>query len=121
MENNTKYVIIVDHDKAKGELSFDQLRSVLQFMEESELVTKTFHAMAEQLDTTQREDMMREAMEPLNIPVLYEKLSDVADKAEEYRDSLNDFIQEADALLEKLSDLDAYWNDREYREPEYAE
>jgi len=36
---------------------------------------------------------------------------ELTDKAEEYRDRLDSFIQEADALLDTLSDLDACWDD----------
>lgn len=45
MANNTKFVIIYDHKNPKDELSFDDLKNVLQFLEESDVTTEAFQNM----------------------------------------------------------------------------
>ena len=112
MENNTKYVIIFDHDNPKKELSFADLKNVLQFLEESDVLTETFQSMAEKLADTPRA-AVNTAPELPDFCSLADTLMELTDKAEEYRDKLNSFIQEADEVLETLSDLDAYWDDAE--------
>ncbi len=112
METSTKYVIIFDHDNPKKELSFADLEKVMQFLEESDVLTETFGRMAEKLDDTPRA-AVREAPELPDFCSLADTLMELTDKAEEYRDKLNSFIQEADEVLETLSDLDAYWDDAE--------
>ena len=110
MENNTKYVIIFDHADPGEELSFSDLKKVVQFMEESEVLTKTFRDMAEQVNEVPLAGHRATRKRP-DFCALADALMELTDKAEEYRDRLDSFIQEADALLDTLSDLDACWDD----------
>lgn len=112
MENNTRYVIIFDHNNPKSELSFADLEKVMQFLEESDVLTETFGRMEEKLEDVPHV-AMQGAVERPDFCALADTLMEVTDKAEEYRDKLNSFIQEADAVLELLSDLDAGWDDVE--------
>lgn len=112
MENNAKYVIIFDHADPKKVLSFADLEKVMQFLEESEVLTGTFESMAEKLADTPPA-AVREAPHMPDFCSLADTLMELTDKAEEYRDKLNSFIQEADEVLETLSDLDACWDDAE--------
>ena len=86
MENYTKYVIIFDHANPEEELSFSDLKKVVQFMEESEVLTKAFQDMAEQVN---------------EVPL-------AGHRATRKRP---DFCGLADALLDTLGDLDACWDD----------
>ena len=110
MENNTKYVIIFDHTAPEKELSFSDLKKVVQFMEESEVLTKAFQDMAEQVNDVPLAGHRATRKRP-DFCALADALMELTDKAEEYRDRLDSFIQEADALLDTLSDLDACWDD----------
>lgn len=111
MENNTKYVIIFDHADPKKELSFDDLTKVVQFMEESEVLTNAFRDMAEQVNDVPLAGRRATRKRP-DFCSLADALMELTDKAEEYRDRLDSFIQEADALLDTLSDLDSCWGVR---------
>lgn len=108
---NTKFVIILDHSKAKGALSVDELKSVLQFLEESDVLTETFRGMAEGVGDTPRHQVC--AAETPDFSGLADTLIELADAAEGYRDKLGAFIKEADELLETLGDFDAGWDDGE--------
>ena len=108
---NTKYVIILDHNRSKETLSFDDLNKVMQFLEESDVLTKTFRSMAAQIGDTPRKQVCE--TECPDFTGLADSLMALTDSAEEYRDKLNSFITEADELLEVLSDFDAYWDDAE--------
>lgn len=110
MENYTKYVIIFDHANPEEELSFSDLKKVVQFMEESEVLTKAFQDMAEQVNEVPHAGHRATRKRP-DFCGLADALMELTDKAEEYRDRLDSFIQEADALLDTLSDLDACWDD----------
>ena len=94
MENNTKYVIIFDHANPGEELSFNDLKKDM-----AEQVNEV--PLAGHRATRKRPDFCG----------LADALMELTDKAEEYRDRLDSFIQEADALLDTLSDLDACWDD----------
>lgn len=111
MQEKAKCVIVVSPTEGGGPLSPDALRRVLKLLSESETLGDAFHGMAEKLEATPREAVAQSKEAP-DFGGLAETLIELADKAEEYRDKLNGFIAEADELLETLSDLDAYWDDR---------
>lgn len=110
MENNTKFVIIFDHADPEKELSLNDLKKVVQFMEESEVLTKAFQDMAEQVNDVPLAGHRAARKQP-DFCALADALMELTDKAEEYRNRLDSFIQEADALLDTLGDLDACWDD----------
>ena len=110
MENNTKFVIIFDHADPEEELSFSDLEKVLRFMEESEVLTETFQDMAEKVNAVPLSGGRAAKKQP-DFCGLADALMELTDKAEEYRNRLDSFIQEADALLDTLGDLDACWDD----------
>ena len=90
MANNTKFVIIYDHSNPRDELSCDDLKNVLQFLEESDVTTEALQSME------------RKAV----FGSVANKLAALTDKAEEYRLMLENFIAEADALLDELNGAD---------------
>lgn len=95
MDKNTKYIIICDQADPVQTLSPDDLKNVLQLLEESGAMNAATKAERPALDT------------------LADKLIALADSAEEYRDLLNDFITEADALLEEISGMAGGADDEE--------
>ena len=97
MEKNTKYVIVFDHKSAKDELSVGELKNILQFLEESDVTAEMFQSMEKKSV----------------FGAIADKLSALTDKAEEYRDMLDGFIAEADALLDELGGDDDDWDDEE--------
>ncbi|MGE4354812.1 MAG: hypothetical protein AB7D36_12105 [Oscillospiraceae bacterium] len=97
MANNTKFVIIYDHKNPKDELSFDDLKNVLQFLEESDVTTEAFQNMEKKTV----------------FGGVANRLSALTDKAEEYRVMLENFIAEADALIDEMNGVDDEQDDEE--------
>ncbi|MDD4509778.1 MAG: hypothetical protein PHY23_02520 [Oscillospiraceae bacterium] len=100
MDNSTNCIIICDQTDPTQPISFEAFTRALQFLEENGL-----------LNTSAAEKPEKSAPD---LNAFAQRLIELTDMAEEYREMLDSFIAQADQLLDELGGMDDDdWDDEE--------
>lgn len=98
MNKKTEYIILCEQADNSQPISYEAFMGVLKFLEEHGLLN------TDALDVPKKPTP--------DLDTFAERLIELTDRAEEYRDMLEGFIAQADALLDELDgEVDDDWDD----------
>ena len=110
MKNKKNFIVVIDPEGGVA-LSPEMLKEIIGCLDGTAELSEKYREMEEKTENIGREKIQRVQEEP-DIEGLSETLMELLEKAEAYRDMLNQFLSEGDAFLDALSDLDSAWEDR---------
>lgn len=110
MKSKKSFIVVIDPEGGAA-LSPEMLQEIIGCLDGTAELSEKYRKMEEKAENIGREKIQRVQEEP-DIGGLSETLMELLEKAEAYRDMLNQFLSEGDAFLDALSDLDSAWEDR---------
>jgi len=110
MKSKKSFIVVIDPEGGAA-LSPEMLQEIIGCLDGTAELSEKYREMEEKAENIGREKIQRVQEEP-DIEGLSETLMELLEKAEAYRDMLNQFLSEGDAFLDALSDLDSAWEDR---------